>query len=329
MLCCPRPPLPSLRLSTKPLRSHQLATRKVSHQGTGDLAETILTGTGRYPRRLLQPPRGRNQHSSTNEKPNENNVLKEHEVEPSDWVAGQSLLTSSPPLECRVPQDSNTMLYLHIADQTIHFSQQPIHDAVSTFYIGESFSLNYVVNDILAPFLSEKPKHPNRLYFPIDPGFDPSNHGRCNIAVVQAQLLREKGVFYSLESEALEKLLDTYFSWFHPSFPLVTQKEFQQKCSRNEMSLLVLNAMLLVAATMCDVSDLTLLGFATRHEARETFYHQTKILYDADTDPDKVNTIIAVFLMSFWWEGSNDQKDSWHWLGIAVSLAQSLGMHRS
>jgi len=32
--------------------------------------------------------------------------------------------------------------------------------------------------------------------------------------------------------------------------------------------------------------------------------------------------------MTYWYEGPDDQKDAWHWLGIAISLARCLGMHR-
>lgn len=33
--------------------------------------------------------------------------------------------------------------------------------------------------------------------------------------------------------------------------------------------------------------------------------------------------------MSFWWATPVDSKDTWHWLGIAISLALTIGMHRS
>jgi hypothetical protein len=236
------------------------------------------------------------------------------------------------------------MLYLHIADQVVHPNRETIRDPMTTFYIGESFSLTYVINDVLAPFLSQNPSHTHnpshnnqqqqqqprsRLYFPIAQGFDPSDKGRRDIVAGQRRLLRQRHLLHTLELPCLDKLLATYFRWFHPCFPIVTRSDFLDKCASNQQSLLVLNAVLLVAVTICDAQDLPLTGCETRYLARETFYRQAKTLYDADSDPDKVNNIVAVFLMSFWWGGSNDEKDSWHWLGIAINLAQSLGMHRS
>lgn len=221
------------------------------------------------------------------------------------------------------------MLYLHIADQSLRPNQQSILDPISTLYLGESFSLTYSIHDVLAPFLSDRSNYQKRLHFPIAEGFDPSDSGRQNIVNAQVRLLQERKVIHQLEPDALEKLLKVYFRWFHPGFPLVNQHGFLQRCLNNQMSLLVLNAVLLVAATVCDKADLPLTKCPTRHRAREVFYRQAKALYDEDLDPDKVNNIVAVFLMSFWWGGSNDEKDSWHWMGIAISQAQSLGMHRS
>uniref|UniRef100_A0A0D2Y6K0 Zn(2)-C6 fungal-type domain-containing protein n=1 Tax=Fusarium oxysporum (strain Fo5176) TaxID=660025 RepID=A0A0D2Y6K0_FUSOF len=54
-----------------------------------------------------------------------------------------------------------------------------------------------------------------------------------------------------------------------------------------------------------------------------------KTLYDAGHEKDATHLTAALHLLSFWWLGPSDQKDSWYWHGCAVTLAQSLGMHRS
>ena len=116
---------------------------------------------------------------------------------------------------------------------------------------------------------------------------------------------------------------------FHPGFPVLDQNEFLQQVAAGEASLLVLSAVLMVAVTICPEDLLQLPEGVSRHDARSVYYHQAKSLYDADQEPDKFQTIAGVFFMCFWWGGPDDQKDSWHWLGIASSLATSLGMHRS
>ena len=39
--------------------------------------------------------------------------------------------------------------------------------------------------------------------------------------------------------------------------------------------------------------------------------------------------IQALILMTYWVESSDDQKDIWHWIGIAISMATKMGLHQS
>ena len=34
-------------------------------------------------------------------------------------------------------------------------------------------------------------------------------------------------------------------------------------------------------------------------------------------------------LMTYWYETPDDQKDTWHWMGVAISLAHTIGLHRN
>ncbi len=53
-----------------------------------------------------------------------------------------------------------------------------------------------------------------------------------------------------------------------------------------------------------------------------------KALYDADYETDKVLLIQSVILMGFWYTDTQDRTGAWHWIGIAISLSQTLGLHR-
>ena len=33
--------------------------------------------------------------------------------------------------------------------------------------------------------------------------------------------------------------------------------------------------------------------------------------------------------MTYWYETPDDQKDTWHWMGVAISLAHTIGLHRN
>lgn len=51
-------------------------------------------------------------------------------------------------------------------------------------------------------------------------------------------------------------------------------------------------------------------------------------LYDFEYETDKICVIQSVLLMGYWLGNAHDRMDSWHWVGIAISLSQSVGLHR-
>lgn len=55
----------------------------------------------------------------------------------------------------------------------------------------------------------------------------------------------------------------------------------------------------------------------------------TQLLYDFDYEIDRISLIQALLLMTYWYETPDDQKDSHHWMGIAVSLSHTIGLHRN
>lgn len=53
-----------------------------------------------------------------------------------------------------------------------------------------------------------------------------------------------------------------------------------------------------------------------------------QLLYDFDIEQDRVALVQSLLLMTVWYETPDDQKDSHHWMGIAVSLSHTIGLHR-
>lgn len=52
-------------------------------------------------------------------------------------------------------------------------------------------------------------------------------------------------------------------------------------------------------------------------------------LYDLDYESDRVAIVQALLLLTYWYETPDDQKDTWHWMGIAICLAHTIGLHRN
>ncbi|KAG8674249.1 hypothetical protein FPOAC1_000213 [Fusarium poae] len=87
--------------------------------------------------------------------------------------------------------------------------------------------------------------------------------------------------------------------------------------------------MFLVAFIFCDEDLIRDAGFGDRVAARKYHYLRAKTLYDVDHETDGDILAASLHLLGFWWNGPDDQKDAWFWLGCATSYAQSLGLHRS
>ena len=60
-----------------------------------------------------------------------------------------------------------------------------------------------------------------------------------------------------------------------------------------------------------------------------TFYNRAVELYDANVETQSLVVIQSLILLSFWRGRVAEEKDTRHWLGIAISIAQRRGLHRS
>ncbi|KAF5643544.1 cutinase transcription factor 1 beta [Fusarium tjaetaba] len=227
--------------------------------------------------------------------------------------------------------ESPGFLHARIAENSANNSTSTITDTNRTAFLGEAFSLSYVVHNVIGPLFSSSSTHPHRLHFPLTchSDGDPGPRSRVDTVTCQISHLRSQRLLYFPCRETLHLLLDCYFEAFHPAFPILDEASFRRATDAGETSLIVLSALLMVAVSICTTDVLQQNGSVSRYGARSIYYHQAKALYDADQEPSKVDIIVGTFLMSFWWGGPNDPKDSWHWLGITSNLATSLGMHRS
>lgn len=142
-------------------------------------------------------------------------------------------------------------------------------------------------------------------------------------------MVGEDGAFDLPPVGVVEGLLKAYFQWFHPCFAIVDEIDIWTQHRAGTLSPLLLQAMLFVGVLHCEDQTLTELGHGTRHRAKYVFYNRAKDIYDADFETRKITVIQSLFLISFMRAGALLEKDTRHWLGAAVSLAQSKALHRS
>ena len=141
--------------------------------------------------------------------------------------------------------------------------------------------------------------------------------------------LRTDGAFLFPSPSVLEGVLKAYFRWFHPCFAIVDEADVRIQHQQGTLSPLLLQAMLFIGVLHCDDQTLTELGHGSRHRAKYIFYNRAKDIYDVEYEEKKLTVIQALFLMSFMRAGALLEKDTRHWLGAAISLAQTKALHRS
>ena len=175
-----------------------------------------------------------------------------------------------------------------------------------------------------------------RLMSPISPSYSlpaylkpiPARLGHDEIV-----FLEKKGALTIPATPLRDALLKNYAEYVHPYMPLLNLQEFVGVIDRNDgsqtISLLLFQAVMFAAVATVDIQFLQSAGYATRRDARRDFYQKTRVLYDFDYEVDRISLIQSLLLMTYWYETPDDQKDSHHWMGIAVSLSHTIGLHRN
>ncbi|RFU72312.1 cutinase transcription factor 1 beta [Trichoderma arundinaceum] len=129
-------------------------------------------------------------------------------------------------------------------------------------------------------------------------------------------------------------LLRAYIEYVHPYMPLMDLSSFLGIINRydgaeGQISLFLYHAVMFSATAFVDMRHLREAGYATRKAARKAFFLKTRLLYDFDYESDRLVLVQGLLLMTYWYETPDDQKDTWHWMGVAISLAHTIGLHRN
>ncbi|KAK3618634.1 hypothetical protein LTR56_024520 [Elasticomyces elasticus] len=99
--------------------------------------------------------------------------------------------------------------------------------------------------------------------------------------------------------------------------------------SKKRISLLLFQAVMFAATAYSDMWLVTGKGYSDRKSMRQMFFQKVKLLYDFGYECDRLTIVQALLLMTYWYGTLDDQKDAWHWIGLAVSSAFDLGLHHS
>ncbi|KAL2366301.1 hypothetical protein RJZ56_000758 [Blastomyces dermatitidis] len=144
--------------------------------------------------------------------------------------------------------------------------------------------------------------------------------------------LEAKGAL-TIPSEGLRnELMKSYLQFVHPYMPLLELDDFLRTIARNDgsrrMSLLLFQATMFAGTAFISMKHLVEAGYESRKDARKAFFQRARLLYDFDYEVDRISLVQSLLLMTHWYEMPDDQKDTWHWMGVSLSLAHTIGLHR-
>ncbi|CRK28293.1 hypothetical protein BN1708_015177 [Verticillium longisporum] len=157
----------------------------------------------------------------------------------------------------------------------------------------------------------------------------------CDMSRVSAEdysYLKQKGSFSLPKRDVLEDLLECYFDYIHPTMPFIDETEFWEiyhgrdadgqpspPSHRTRISWLIFQAMLFAATTCASPELLRRAGYTSRMVARREAFFKVRTLYSLDIERDKMVLLQTFLLMSYWRGDAGEDKDAWHWSGLALS----------
>ncbi|RYP73253.1 hypothetical protein DL771_003682 [Monosporascus sp. 5C6A] len=156
----------------------------------------------------------------------------------------------------------------------------------------------------------------------------------AKIATEDVAYLNTKGALTLPTIPLQNALLRCFVEYVHPYMPLIDLNEFLTAVNARDglcgqVSLFLYQAIMFSATAFVDSKFLKDAGYSSRKAARKASFYKARLLYDFDYESDRLVLVQGLLLMTYWYETPDDQKDTWHWMGVAISLAHTIGLHRN
>lgn len=245
----------------------------------------------------------------------------------SDFASPDSNITEASTSSYR--EISWTAMFDHFLENRRR-KRKDIIDKCSITYLGESFPLALVLDDFNS---NNVPRlhHPGPPLENDQPPEEPTNDTRhpSHMLPEDIDFLKAKQAFTYPTDETLDALISTFLHRFFPLYPVVNLQEFMAQYKSRQIPWILLHAVCFVAATYCPISVLHRAGFTGRKQCRFTFYRKAKALFDTGYESNKIVILQSTILLTFWGGGPNNYWNFYSWIGTGVTIAETLGIHRS
>ena len=204
-------------------------------------------------------------------------------------------------------------------------------DKCSITYLGESFPLSTILQDLQGEHTGRPRLHHPRPYDPANEQVAESSGG-CHpsgIGPHEHAFLEAKGAFSAPANNTMDALVDVFLDRVFPIYPIFNRHEFLAQHRSQKIPWILIHALCSVACLFCPPEVIYRAGFSSRQQARWSFYSKAKALFDMGYETNKVVLLQFTILMSFWGGGPTDNWNFYSWIGMGVTIAETIGCHRS
>lgn len=191
----------------------------------------------------------------------------------------------------------------------------PINEPGRVAYLGESSNFPLLVDD--------DPSAAEVLHYQLPENSTDSRVKLAKMDKPEIKMLRQIGALSLPPWRLCDDLVESYFNWVGPVLPIINRTRFmrQYRDPSNPPSLLLLQSIFLAGSRVCK-SPVAIPG--------ATFYRRAKALYDTGYEDNRIIAVQALILIGWYWEKSQDDvKAAFYWNGLATTIAQGSGLHRS
>ena len=217
-------------------------------------------------------------------------------------------------LERQILQEADNINHLYVQFMKPELRHAVIKEPGRVAYLGESSNF---------PLLVDDPALANVVHFQLPESSQDSRVKLLRMESTEIDMLRQRGALLLPTWKLCDDLVDSYFEWVAPILPVINRCQFmnQYRDPENPPSLLLLQAVFLAGSSVYKGDAAT---------PSMTFYKRAKALYDTGYEDDRIITVQALVLIGWFWEKSGgDIGEVFYWNGLATTIAQGSGIHRS
>ena len=198
-------------------------------------------------------------------------------------------------------------------------------DKGSIAYVGEAFPLMTALASTRRPLLH----HPGPIPASEAPVMASDAAHPSGIPPEDIAYLEAKQTFTAPPEAILDAFITVFLERVFPLYPVVNPEELLSQNKARRIPWILLHAVCFASATFCPVRILHRAGFDDRKQARSRFYSKAKALFDIGYESSKVTTLQVSILLSFWGGSPNNHWNFYTWLSTGVTIAETIGCHRS